>query len=163
MSDVTIRAALESEHTAVGELTVAAYVADAPMGSYADVLRDAATRASVGELLVAVVDDELVGTATLIPPEAPDEWREKTPAGGATLRMVAVAPHARGRGIGTALTVACIDRARERRWPLLCLLTVDRMRAAQRIYVGLGFVREPSLDWQIDSGLLLGYALDLTT
>ena len=134
MSDLEIRLATQGEYHAVGELTVAAYEADAPVGSYADVLRDAAARAVVGELLVAVDGDDVVGTATLIPPEAPAEWREKTPAGGATLRMVAVAAGARGRGIATALTEACIDRARDRGWPQLCLLTVERMRTARRIY-----------------------------
>lgn len=163
MSDIDIRLAAEPEHSAVGELTLAAYVADAPVGSYADVLRDAAARAAVGELLVAVDGDHLVGTATLIPPAAPVEWRETTPAGAATLRMVAVPPAERGRGIATALTQACIDRARERGWPKVCLLTVERMRTAQRIYERLGFVRDRSLDLQLDAGLLIGYSLDLTS
>jgi len=163
MSDVDIRLAVEAEYDAVGELTVAAYEADAPLGSYAEVLREAAARSAVGELLVAVDGGEIVGTATLIPPDGPPEWREKTPPGGATLRMVAVASDARGRGIGAALTSACIERCRERGWPQLCLLTVDRMKAAQRIYERLGFVRDPSLDWQIDSGLLMGHSLSLTS
>ena len=163
MSDVDIRLAVGAEYDAVGELTVAAYEADAPLGSYAEVLRDAAARAAVGELLVAVDGGEIIGTATLIPPDGPAEWREKTPPGGATLRMVAVSPSVRGRGIATALTAECIERCRERGWPQLCLLTVDRMKAAQRIYEQLGFVRDPSLDWQIDSGLLMGYSLSLTT
>jgi ribosomal protein S18 acetylase RimI-like enzyme len=106
--------------------------------------------------------DDLVGTATLLPPGAPPEWREKTPEDGATLRMVAVSPAARGRGIGTALTMFCIDRTRERGWPQLCLLTAERMHAAQRIYSRLGFTRDSDLDWQIPPGLLMAYSLDVT-
>lgn len=162
MTDFTIRLAEPDEYDAIGELTVAAYVADGPIGDYAETLRDAKARASAAELLVAADDTAIVGTATLVPPDAPEEWRETTPASGATLRMLAVAPAARGRGIGTALTVHCIDRARDRGWSMLCLLSSERMTTAQRIYMRLGFVREETFDWRIPTGLLLmGYRLDL--
>jgi GNAT superfamily N-acetyltransferase len=134
------------------------------MGDYADVLRDARARAAVAQLLVAVDDSGVVGTATLVPPDAPQEWRETTPPGGATLRMLAVAPAARGRGVGTALTLDCIDRCRSRTWPMLCLLSSEHMQTAQRIYTRLGFVRDESMDWRLPTGLLLmGYRLPLTS
>jgi GNAT superfamily N-acetyltransferase len=162
MTDVDIRIADPTEYDEVGDLTAAAYLADGPMGDYVDTLRDAKARAGAAELLVAVDDTGIVGTATLVPPGAPEQWRETTPATAATLRMLAVAPAARGRGIGTALTVDCIERARSRGWPMLCLLSSERMQTAQRIYTRLGFVRDPSFDWRIPTGLLLmGYRLDL--
>src|SRR4051794_6484525 len=108
-----VRLARPEEYDAVGALTAAAYVDDGLAGGgYAQVLRDAAGRAAVAELLVAVEDEEVLGTVTLVSPDAPEEWRETERADAGTIRMLATAKPARGRGAGTALTVAGIRRAR---------------------------------------------------
>lgn len=159
-----IRTARPEEYAAVGELTVRAYLDDdmpTAVSSYLDELRDAATRAAETDLLVAVDDaGALIGTVTFTPPgsgygeitEGPDE---------AGFRMLAVASDQQGRGVGTALVQACIDRARAAGCTRLRLSTAQRMAAAQRIYERLGFVRTPELDWYPDSVTLLTYALEL--
>ncbi|MGI8698157.1 MAG: hypothetical protein ACR2J0_03285, partial [Mycobacteriales bacterium] len=54
VTPVVVRLARPEECAAIGELTVAAYVADGLAGpSYAERLRDAAGRAADGALLVA--------------------------------------------------------------------------------------------------------------
>jgi ribosomal protein S18 acetylase RimI-like enzyme len=163
VSDLEIRTARGDELDAVGALTAAAYAADGfGSGGYAEVLRDASTRARIAEVLVAVAADGLVGTATLVPPDAPPEWRETDRPGAATMRMLAVAPAARGTGVGTALTRACLARARERGFVELTLLTQPGMRAAHRIYAALGFLRDERLDRTVPGGIeLLGYRLPL--
>src|SRR3954469_25658991 len=82
-----VRLARPEEYDAVGALTAAAYVDDGLAGGgYAEVLRDAAGRAAVAELLVAVEDEEVLGTVTLVSPDAPEEWRERTPGPSACSR-----------------------------------------------------------------------------
>ncbi|MET7437677.1 GNAT family N-acetyltransferase, partial [Streptomyces sp. NPDC005568] len=86
--------------------------------------------------------------------------------GEAEIRMLAVAPQARGRGAGEALVRACVDRARATEGCVRVVLSTQRtMRAAHRIYERLGFVRTPERDWnpvpELDDILLLTYELTL--
>ncbi|MER7116075.1 GNAT family N-acetyltransferase [Saccharomonospora azurea] len=159
MSDIVVRPARPEEWSAAGELTVAAYRAngyldDADGKAYTRSLRDAARRAEHGTLLVAVAaDGDLVGTATLVEPGS--VLAEMCGDGEAELRMVAVAPHARGRGVGEALTRAALDLAAERGATRMVLCSLDIMTTAHRLYERLGFQRVPARDWYTDGGLLL--------
>ena len=160
---VELRSVRADEHDAVGELTASAYLADGLVGDeYAAVLRDVPARAAVAEVLVAVEGDQLLGTVTLVGPDAPSEWLQQDRPGAGTIRMLAVAPQARGRGIGTLLTRECIRRAQDRGWPELTLLTQTAMKAAHRIYEREGFRRAAELDWEVRADVrLLGYSLEL--
>lgn len=165
MDAVRIRPARPEEHTAVGELTVASYLADGiEPGEYVKELRDAPGRAESGLLLVAedVHTGELAGTASLFTWEAPLRWSEGAAEGEATLRMLAVAPYARRRGIGRALTLECVRRASEVGCHHLRLLSADSMKAAHALYEQLGFVRAPVQDRSPGPGVhLLAYELSL--
>ena len=77
---------------------------------YIEVLRDAAARAADAVLLVAVDDDQLLGTVTLVPEGGP--LSEIAEPDEAEFRMLAVAPAAQGRGIGTALLRRVLDDSR---------------------------------------------------
>lgn len=159
-----IRPARAEELNAVGQLTVDAYVADglvAPDDWYTQELGDAARRAKEAELLVAVDHvDGIVGTVTFCLPGSP--WAEISAHGEAEFRMLAVAPTARGRGIGTALTRWCVDRAREQGAVALALSSHPDMQAAHRIYERMGFVRAPERDWKPSEEVnLVAYVLDL--
>ena len=152
------------QHVAAGELIVRAYAAlDPNLGSYADELRDVAGRVAAGAtVLVAEEDGEVAGSVTYVPPalDAPlTEWDDPRAAG---IRMLAVDAAYRGQGIGTRLVEACLDLARADGATRLVLHTVEVMRAAQRIYVRLGFQREPDLDSEVEPGFwLIGYQLAL--
>jgi ribosomal protein S18 acetylase RimI-like enzyme len=52
---------------------------------------------------------------------------------------MAVVPHARGRGIGSALLVACLDRARAAGRPAVSLSVEDGNAAARALYERHGF------------------------
>src|SRR3954470_14341123 len=72
-------------------------------------LEAVADLAAIADLLVVRDGGRLLGSVASLPPgrtapPLPPEW--------ASVRMLSVAPEARGRGVGAALVHACIDRAR---------------------------------------------------
>jgi ribosomal protein S18 acetylase RimI-like enzyme len=161
-----IRSVRPHEHEALGALTVEAYAAIDPAvvdeDGYVGELRDVAGRVSGAEVLVAVDDSGTVlGGVTYVP--GPDSrWAEFSEPDGAGIRMLAVAPGAQGRGIGEALSRACVDRARAGGRGQIVLHSTDRMTAAHRLYERLGFARDASLDWEPAPGFWLrGFRLRL--
>ena len=159
-----VRASEPAELEAVGELTYAAYAADGFVtedDEYADHLRDAASRAAQAELYVAVdPDGRIAGTVTYCP--ADSRFRELAGPGEGEFRMLAVAPHARGRGVGEALVRTCIERAEELGCSALVLSSMPSQTSAHRVYGRIGFHRTPDLDWSPVAGVdLLGYRLEL--
>jgi GNAT superfamily N-acetyltransferase len=148
---VEIRVARPSEHAALGELTVAAYAAlpgMGPLGRYGDELADVAGRAAgPGRVLVATDGDRLLGGVTYY-----DRYAEEVTSLADRLgavpgfRMLATAPDAQGRGVGTALTSHCVDLARASGAEAIALHTTDLMQVAQRLYARLGFTRWPDID-----------------
>ena len=111
-----LRRATSWDYAIAGELTVEAYAefTTGPKDPYIAHLRDAATRDREAELWVATPDDRddlVLGTVTICPIGSP--WRELAGEGEGEFRMLAVAPSARGRGIGEALVRLCLDRFRD--------------------------------------------------
>jgi ribosomal protein S18 acetylase RimI-like enzyme len=159
---VQIRLARADELGDVGRLTVAAYAADVrPTSPYAAELADAAGRAAHARLLVAVdpAHGGLLGTATLV---LGGPYAQLAGPGDAELRMLAVDPAARRRGVGEALVRATVAEARAAGCRRYLLSTLPTMVAAHRLYERLGFRRAPALDHDPAAGVhLLAYALDL--
>jgi ribosomal protein S18 acetylase RimI-like enzyme len=162
---LVLRPAHEDELDAVGALTLDAYAADGFLSSdtdYATVLLDARTRAREAELYVAVGEDgTLLGTVTYCPEGS--EFREVARPGEGEFRMLAVAPHARGRGVAEAMVRLCMERSVELGYGAVTLCSMSAQEPAQRLYARLGFRRTPELDWKpVPSVELLAYRLDLT-
>ena len=161
-----IRRARPGDLAAIGDVTVAAYAefADDDTDDYVHHLRDAARRDREAELWVATPDDsdEVLGTVTITPTGSP--WREVAREGEGEFRMLAVAPAARGTGVGGALVGLVVDRFAGEGASAIVMSTLPRMRAAHRIYERAGFVREPERDWSPVPGVdLITYRLDLGT
>ncbi|HEX2275410.1 MAG TPA: GNAT family N-acetyltransferase [Acidimicrobiales bacterium] len=152
------------EARALGTLTVEAYTGLAgltPGSPYLDELGAVERRAAAAVVLVAVDGDgRLAGGVTYVPGLGP--YAEFDDPDDAGLRMLAVAPAYRGRGVGTALVQACIARARAERRRRLWLHTTAEMAAAQRIYARLEFRRAPEADLHLPEIHLLAYVLDLS-
>ena len=79
-----------------------------------------------------------------------------TVKGASGIRLLGVAPAAQGTGAGTALTLACIDRARERGHARVVLHTTKAMPVAWRMYEKLGFERADELDFTHDGFQVFG-------
>lgn len=144
-----VRPARPDELVAVGELTLAAYAADNGMPRehpYAAVLLDAGARARDAVLLVADDGGELLGTVTFVRPGTP--FAEVGGPGEAEVRTLAVAPAARGQGVGRLLSDECVRLARAEGCSAVVLSSGSWMAAAHRLYERMGFVRTPALDWK---------------
>jgi ribosomal protein S18 acetylase RimI-like enzyme len=156
-----IRDARPAEYERIGEILVAAYGAvDPNLVGYADDLREVAARAAAVDVLVAAERADPLGTVTYVPGPGPyAEWEDPDAAG---IRMLAVAPGWQGRGLGSALVEACIERAQAAGRARIRLHTTDLMTAGQRMYEQLGFLRTPEDDWEPVPGFWLrAYRLDL--
>lgn len=166
MSEVTIRQAVEEDLPAIGQLTFDAYRADGHLagredGYYARQLANARPRYEEAELLVALDDTgTVIGTLTIAHPGS--KWREIGGPDELEFRMLAVAPAARGKGVGEALTRLVLDRARELGLTAVVLSSSATMHAAHRLYERLGFHRTPDLDWSPEPTIpLITYRLPL--
>ncbi|MGI8778265.1 MAG: GNAT family N-acetyltransferase [Acidimicrobiales bacterium] len=166
------------EFAELGRLTVDAYLGVAgfdPGDGYLAELGDVARRAALAVVLVAVDHTgRILGGVTYVPGSGPYfEWEGRGTAGppargsagppargSAGIRMLAVAPEARGAGVGTALVRACTARARAEGRERIWLHTTPEMTDAHRIYEREGFVRARSADWTGEI-CLWAYVLDL--
>jgi GNAT superfamily N-acetyltransferase len=165
--DFEIRPVHPEEVARAGELTVSAYlnppaIDDAPrdFGVYLDELRDVRSRAREAVVLVALSKGALSGSVTYVP-TAGGRYAEFQDPAAAGIRMLAVAPDARGRGVGAALVRECLARARADERQRVILHTTHWMHAAHRLYEELGFSRRAELDMDLPEVYLVAYGLEL--
>lgn len=158
-----VREARPEEYDELGRITVEAYRrAGETEEEYFPELLDVAERARQVPVLAAVEEGtgRLLGTTTYVP--GPGPYHEGDFGATASMRMLAVAPDAQGRGVGRALVEACLERTRARGRSGLALYTRPFMTAAHRLYESLGFRRVSELDWEFDPGeWLWAYRIDL--
>ena len=149
----------------MGEIVVRAYDAVGALegdDDYLPELRDIARRVREAVVFAALdsADGTPLGCVTYVPgPDNP--WAEHLRAGEASIRMLAVDPAAQGRGVGSALVAACLDRARADGRRAVFLHSLPVMTDAQRIYERCGFRRAPERDWVFPDFLLMGFVLEL--
>jgi GNAT superfamily N-acetyltransferase len=120
------------------------------------------TGVALAQQIVAEKEGIIVGSVLLYPPGTAFSTSEEGPLACPEVRLLAVAPEARGQGIGTALMQDCILRARSFGAICLNLHTTDMMQVAKRMYERMGFVRVPELDFHPDPSVTVkAYRLDL--
>lgn len=155
---IVVRRAGPADVAAVGAVTAAAYLADALLAQdheYLHELRDAGRRAEQATVLVAVEQERVLGTITLAAAGTP--YAEVATAGEQELRMLAVDPAARGRGVGEMLLREAIRAGLSAGATRVILSTMPAMRTAQRMYDRLGLRRAPERDWTVDQETMLVY------
>ncbi len=166
-----IREARPSDRGAIEAVTLAAYeqyaAALAPplWAMYRQSIQATLGGVRPAAQIVAEEGGTLVGTVLLYPAGAvmatpggtpiTREWPE--------VRLLAVAPAARGKGVARRLMEECIRRARAAGAPALTLHTAEIMAVAMRLYERMGFARAPELDFAPAPGITAkGYRLPLT-
>jgi len=162
MHDLRIRDARPEDLGAIRALTLEAY------SQYATIMAptawaglDRAVRAALDvrdpgvQRIVAEREGRLVGSVMLYPAAADAYGGLTAGASAPELRILAVAPDARGSGVGRALVEACIRRARESGATELGLHTSESMRIAADLYRRMGFVRAPEADFRPEGAELV--------
>ncbi len=160
---IEIRDAAPEDFAAAGDAAVDGYAAfyGADLGYYEDRLRDVPARAAGAAVLIAVDDGEVVGTVTYVG-DASSPYASHQREDEASIRMLAVKPSHARRGVGRALSVACIERARADGKRAVSLHADEIMDASRKLYEGLGFRRDQSRDYLPDDmTFLLCYVLEL--
>ena len=128
---------------------------------YVEDMMDVRRRLNESQLIVAELDGQLAGTVTLYL-NARHLSREWWPNGWAGIRLLAVHPAYRGRGIGRALMEECIRRCHNQGIAAIGLHTTEMMDVARRMYERTGFVRVPEFDFYPRPGVVvMAYRLDL--
>ncbi|MEH3088449.1 MAG: GNAT family N-acetyltransferase [Microbacterium arborescens] len=150
-SAVTIRLVRTEEYERAGELTAQAYAAsyEGLNEGYLASLRDVATRVLTGDVWVAVdATGDLLGTVWVARPHRP--LAPIARPGETDFRQLAVAPAARGRGVGEALTRHVVDLARERGSHRVVMNSGPEMTGAHALYAKLGFRRLPDREGRVE-------------
>jgi ribosomal protein S18 acetylase RimI-like enzyme len=154
--DVLVRDVRPAERGAVGELTLSAYAEYAAImePSAWSLLRQAIVSALAvdngAQWIVAEGKGRVLGSVLLFAPSA-DAYGvvgPRTP--WPELRLLAVAPEARGLGVGRLLVNECTRRAKAIGAEAIGLHTSRSMRDAIRLYEALGFQRDPEHDIRVE-------------
>ncbi|NTV14854.1 MAG: GNAT family N-acetyltransferase [Desulfobulbaceae bacterium] len=138
---VQLREFRPSEALAINAIAVAAFAQYRDLCSdwpgFEKKIADMAALAAVGEIIVAERNGEIVGAVAYLGsgvPKAPifdPSWP--------IMRMLVVAPEARGAGVGRALAEGCLARARRDQAGLFALHTSPIMAVALSMYERMGF------------------------
>jgi ribosomal protein S18 acetylase RimI-like enzyme len=167
-----IRRARPEEFSRLGRLLVDAYAALPGMPrpdeqpDYYGMLLDVARRAAQPAIDVfAAVDDAgaPIGCVDFIRDVRAygSGGSVATVAGAVGIRLLAVAPAARGHGVGKALTEHCMREAHALGAPTVVLHTTRAMQAAWAMYERLGFRRFADIDFQQGKLEVFGFRYDM--
>ena len=166
-----VRVVRPEEYRAAGRVTALAYSEFAPgpgapdyhdWQGYLAELEDVAGRVDRLLVLVAVEGSRVLGCVSLELTQTLGDDDEELEPDAAHVRMFGVDPAAQGRGVGKALVLACIDRARREGKRFVTLRTTAPMTAARGLYGSMGFVPDPDNDlWPDPDFQLIAYRLAL--
>ncbi len=114
------------------------------------------------ELIVAEEDGAILGSVVLFPPntDAYEGYVEELDY--YEIRMLAVDPAARGKGVASALIQECIDRTKAKGYDAIGLHTGEFMKSAMRLYERMGFQRLPQYDFEPANDGIIVKAFKLT-
>jgi GNAT superfamily N-acetyltransferase len=163
MSLVVRRTHAGDDLTRAGAIVQGAYFAlpGYPRDAYYDeVLGDVEGRAHEAVVVVALLDDRIVGCLTYVPdhhnPHA--EFDDPKAAG---FRYFGVDPAVQGQGVGEAMVQWCIHETKRTHHRRLRIHTLESMPGAQRLYLRLGFEPDPAHDEDWDGIKGLAFVLHL--
>lgn len=167
-SVLTIDTLKENEKEAVGRLLVESYAqykdSYAKLQDWLDYASDLAASVNnpnVAKFLVAKDGEGVLGTLQLFSDSEMAYNKPDLEIYSPIIRMLAVSPTARGKGIAQALLKESINYAHEIGAKHIYLHTSDKMSKAIRLYEYLGFKRDTSKEFNKLNFLVKCYRLDI--
>ncbi|MGE7877660.1 GNAT family N-acetyltransferase [Peribacillus muralis] len=115
----------------------------------------------VDKVLVAKCQEDILGTLQLF--RSSEKAYEKPELGISSpiIRLLAVHPQSRGRGIAQELLKASVHYAKAQGASSLYLHSTDKMHKAIKLYEWFGFIRDQTKEFQNHDILVKCYRLDL--
>ncbi|WP_456277252.1 GNAT family N-acetyltransferase [Bacillus sp. AK128] len=115
------------------------------------------------EIIAAELDGKIVGSIVLFPPKSDAYDGLVDELDYPEIRMLAVDPEARGKGVANALISECLKRTKEKGIHSIGLHTGDFMKNAMSVYEKFGFRRLPQYDFEpANDGIIVrAYVLEL--
>jgi GNAT superfamily N-acetyltransferase len=164
-----IREALDKELPYIREQRVSAYVEHAakiPEGHWLalkQAILSGGDRLPGVERIVAEIDGKIAGSVVLFPANIDAYEGNVEVLDYPEIRMLAVSPEMRGKGVASALVAECIQRAKARGYQAIGLHTGEFMETAMKLYETMGFERLPQYDFEpADDGIIVkAYRLSL--
>ncbi|WP_019912743.1 GNAT family N-acetyltransferase [Paenibacillus sp. HW567] len=165
--EIIIREAVDSDREAIAGVLLEAY------GQYSSVLpepywieyRDSILLSVHGTApaarIIAEIDQQIVGSVLLFLSSEEAYGRPELGIHSPIIRLLAVSPDARGRGIAALLIHEAVRRSLALGAATLNLHTSDMMASAIKLYERLGFERAFETDIMNGTTLVKGYRLDL--
>jgi GNAT superfamily N-acetyltransferase len=149
-----IRNAREEELAIIREQRVQAYEEHAkkiPEGHWLSLKQMLSSETDVQpgvEQIVAVLDGKIAGSVSLFPARIDAYGGQVEELEYPEIRMLAVAPEARCKGVATKLISECIERSKKKGFRSIGLHTGEFMVGARSLYEHLGFERLPQFDFE---------------
>jgi len=119
---------------------------------YKELLQDSADNTSLPTTLVAVENDEVIGSVNLVKYDLPGR-EDLIP----WLAQLYVFPEKRAKGIGAALVEAAVDEAQRQNWPILYLYTSGTL---PEFYERHGWSRTEEIKYLDRMRVIMGIATD---
>ena len=141
MNTIELRNYLPTDAVAIDALGVSAFAqysdAYTDWPQFRNKIATMSALAAHGEIVVAQRGSEVLGAVAYLGPHRPksDFFNPAWPI----MRMLVVAPAARGFGVGRSLALECIERARRDQAEVFALHTSTLMSVALAMYQRMGF------------------------
>ncbi|WP_136603714.1 GNAT family N-acetyltransferase [Paenibacillus dokdonensis] len=167
--EIMIRDAEEFEQEAIAHVMLEAYqqyAFDLPeprWEEYRNSIRDSVYGSGPHARIVAELDGEIVGSVQLFLSSEAAYGKPEMGLQSPIIRLLAVSPTVRGRGIATDLIKEAARRSVQLGASTLNLHTSDMMASAVQLYERLGFKRAYETDTRNGETLVKGYQLDLSS
>ncbi|MCR2822215.1 GNAT family N-acetyltransferase [Lederbergia panacisoli] len=108
------------------------------------------------ELIVCELDEKIVGSVVLFPAKTDAYEGKVEELDYPEIRMLAVTPENRGKGIASALIAECIRRSKAKNHKFIGLHTGEFMKQAIQLYTKHGFEHLPQYDFvPADDGIVV--------
>jgi GNAT superfamily N-acetyltransferase len=165
--DIIIREAKDSDREAIAGVLLDAYsqysafLPEAYWVEYRNSILDSVYGEAPAARIIAISGKQIVGNALLFTSSETAYGRPELGIHSPILRLLAVSPAARGRGIATLLIREAVRRSLELGASTLNLHTSDMMASAIKLYERLGFQRAYETDIVNGETLVKGFRLDL--